>query len=177
MSQPKKLEIKGKYIVIGIVALVVIIGITAFLNMNGNQTGKDGMSFTVTQDEKQVATFSIEEIKKMPSVKFHEKIVSSDKGDTQGDYIGVPISYILNKADEQLLKKNDKFIFVAGDGFAAAAKGRELDKKENVILVYAMDGKNLEPFKDGGQGPMRLIIRSDTYGNRSVRFLSGVECK
>ena len=173
----KPLKIKGKYIVIGIILVGLIAGISIFLNLQNKTEDDKGYNFSVSKDEKILKTYSLDDIKKMEPVKAKAKINSTNKKSYEGTFTGVPIESLLNDTDESLLEDSENFIFIAGDGYSSAISKRDIEKKENVILAYAMDGKDLEHFSDGGQGPMRIVILSDQFGNRSTMWAVQVECK
>ena len=37
-----------------------------------------------------------------------------------------------------------------------------------VMIAYRKNGRLLEHYNDGGTGPMRLLVTTDSYGTRSV---------
>ena len=173
----KKRNIKRKYIIIAAVCLLALAVACAVLNSSAHDQSGNGYSLEITRNGEAVKTFSLDEIKKMKTVTVKKKIESTSHEDESGEYTGVPLEDILNKADGKLLSQCDTFITLAGDSFSSALSADDIAKKDNVIVVYEKDGKDLAPFTEGGAGPMRIIIQADDYGNRSTKYLIRIECR
>ena len=175
MEHRKKLNIKGKYILIATLLLIGVIGITGYFNISESRGDSD--SLIISKDGEDVKTFTLKEIREMPSATAHVKLISTEKGDEEGDFKGVDVKTLLQSVDPELLDECSKFIFVAGDGYSSALTAKEILKDKNVILAYEKDGENFTHFNEGGSGPLRVIITSDTYGNRSTKFVTRIECR
>lgn len=173
----KKLNIKGKYLVIGFIVLILVIGITAWMHISSQDKGSDGFSLSVARDGQVVKTFTLEEIKEMPSIEVYADLQSARHEKAEGNFKGVELRAVLKEADPSLEDECDTFICVAGDGYSSAISAKELKEKENAIVAYQQNGKDMEHFNEGGQGPMRLILAKDAYGNRSAKFLVRIECR
>lgn len=63
----------------------------------------------------------------------------------------------------------------AEDGYVGALSTKEVAADDAILLAYAKDGEGLGRMKDGGTGPLRLIITTDTYANRCVKYVIEVE--
>ena len=182
MDKPgkKKLKITSKQILIGVLLLLVIIGVTAYWNSLGREANPGGYSVTISKKGQELATFTLNDLKKMPGKTVYAKIRSAKYADEEGNFTGVPLKYLLNKTDPSLLKESKQVIFIAGDAYSSAATIKEITEKKGkgeILLVYEQDGKSLIPFSEGGSGPLRMLFPSDTYGTRSVKFLVKVECR
>lgn len=173
----RKLNIKGIHLVIGFIFLILIVGITAWIHVSGQESGNNGYSLSIARDGQVVKTFTLNEIKEMPSVEVYASLQSAQHDAAEGNYTGVELKAILDQADESLAKECGTFICVAGDGYSSAISAKELKQKENVIVAYRLNGADMDHFTEGGQGPMRLILAKDTYGNRSTKFLVRIECR
>lgn len=173
----KRLEIKGKHLIAGFLVLLLIVGITAWWNLSHSERGADGYSLTIARDGAVLKTFSIKEIKKLPEENVYAKLSSAQHDDAEGTFQGADLREVLNQTDPSLLEECGTFICTAGDGYSSALSAKELSKEKNVLVAYGKDKKIMEHFYEGGEGPMRLIIASDTYGNRSVKFLTKIECR
>lgn len=173
----KKRAIKMKHVTFAMVVLVMLIGVTGFLHANTKSGNTSGYELTISSEDKILRTFSLEEIKEMPSICVEKEILSANHEDESGNYKGVPLEYILNMTNKNLLTKYSKFITKAGDSYASALSVEDIEPGNNVVVVYEKDGKSLGHFKKGGKGPMRILIVSDTYGNRCTQYLIGVECR
>lgn len=178
MKQQKKLNIKGKYLVIGFILLILIAVAAAWCNFAQQGQQNDGFSLAVSRDGKVIKTFTLQELKKMPQKEVYADLQSAQHENAEGDFKGVELQTVLSRADTSLLKECDTFICVAGDGYSSALSGTEIMEEDSIILVaWEKDESSLEHFNEGGEGPMRLLIASDTFGNRSTKFLTRIECR
>ena len=157
--------------------LMVTAPLCAHFNAAGTDKHTDGYTLTISREGKTVDTFSFDEITEMKSVTFEKEILSAQHADEAGTYRGVPLEVVLDNADPEIMEKCTRFISRAGDSYSSAVSLEDLKESGNVFVVYEKDGKKLKPFTEGGSGPMRLIIRSDTYGNRCTKFLIGIDCR
>jgi hypothetical protein len=173
----KKRTISKKTIIIAAVCLLIIAVVCAVLNSSAHDGNETGCSLTITRNGETVKTFSLEEIKEMKSVTVKKSIESTSHDDESGSYTGVPLEDILDQADDKLLSQCGTFVTLAGDSFSSALSAEDIKKKDNVIVVYEKDGKDLVPFTKGGSGPMQIIVQSDDYGNRCTKYLIRVECQ
>lgn len=181
MGNRHKLKINNKAIVIVFTVLIVVISVAAYLNYSSSDNSGEGyqVAIAVKSDSgtsKVVKTYSLKEIKNMKTVDIYVKLLSSAKGDEEGTFTGVPVKTILDNTDKSIIKKHENYIFTAGDGYSAAATKKEIKEKNNAIVAFAKDGKNMEHFNEGGSGPMRVIFAKDTYGNRGTKFLIKITC-
>lgn len=177
MVQQKKLNINGKYLVIGFVVLILIIGAAMWYNLSHHGADDDGFSLSIARDGKVLKTFTLQDIKKMPGTEVYADLQSAKHDNAKGNFKGVEMRTLLNQADKSLAMECSTFICIAGDGYSSAVSSKELLKKKNVLIAYEKDGVPFTHFNDGGEGPMRTIIASDTYGNRSTKYLVRIECK
>ena len=164
-------------ILIIIAGLLIVVPVCAYLNAADAKDNTDGYMLTISREGKTVAAYSYDEIMAMKSVEMEKQILSSQHADESGTFRGVPLEEILNRADPKLLKECTKFISRAGDSYSSALSSEDIDVPDNVLVIYEKDGQKLKPFKKGGTGPMRLIINSDTYGNRCTKYLIGIDCR
>lgn len=177
MTERKKVAIKGKPLLIVLVLLLAVSGIAAGYNLSHSDRQSDGLSVSVAKDGKTIKTFSIEDIQKMPKTEIYADLQSASHDDAKGTFGGTALRTVIEQADKSLLKECSTFICIAGDGYSSAVSAEELEAEKNIILAYEKDGRALTPFREGGEGPMRMIIAKDTYGNRSVKYLTRIECK
>lgn len=166
-----------KPILIITIALLIAVPVFAYVNASNSEDSADGYSLTVSREGKIIDTYSFDEIMAMKSVDVKKEILSAKHADESGTFRGVPLEEILNHTDPEIMKECTKFISRAGDSYSSALSLEDLNETANVLVVYEKDGKKLKPFKEGGSGPMRLIIMSDTYGNRCTKYLIGIDCR
>ncbi len=181
MTSGKKYRITNRQIVLGIVIVLLLTAAAAlWYRASDGPTevkDRDGYSITITRDGETIKTYTLSQLKEMPAVTVHASLESSQQGHEEGDFKGVLLSSLLEQTDESLLEQCQTFVCTAGDGFASALTKGEVKKAKDLIVAYEKDGKALLPLNKGGGGPMRLVIASDTYGNRSTKFLVEIECR
>lgn len=170
-----KLELKNKGIIYTIVVLVVVVAILAFLNRPSGDL--QPATLTINQGGVALHTFTLGEIKAMPSVSFEKSIISSNHADERGVFTGVPLYDLIKAVDVNLLTGERRFITKAEDGFASVFSTWEVVETENIIIAYAKDGLSLGSYEEGGTGPLRIIIKGDAFGNRSTKYLNEIEVK
>jgi len=175
-------RISGRLMAVMGIIIIAAGGTAAYMHISANNdaaagTDEAGYSISIVKDGKTADKITLEEIKKMQPLNVKLTIRSSSRKDETSVYTGVQAKDILNQADPELLKKYSKFIFTAGDGYSAAFTAKEINRDQDVMLIYSRNGKSLEPYNDGGTGPMRLVVRSDTYGTRSVMYLTKIQCR
>jgi len=171
-----KVENKSKYMIPAFAVLCMIVGITAFMNANLQTGDSSGYFLTISRQGETVDVISMEEIMNMESISVETELQSAQYDDERGIYTGVVLTDILALTDADLLSDCTKFITRAGDSYSSALSLEDI-ADNNVLVVYKKDGKMLTPFEDGGAGPMRIMILSDTYGNRSTKYLIGIDCR
>jgi hypothetical protein len=170
-----KVELKNKVIIYIIVVLVGVAAILAFLNRPSYDS--HSAALTVSQDGMDLHTFTLEEVRALPSVSVKKSIVSSNHADESGVFTGVPLHNLIKAVDADLLTGERRFITRAEDGFASVFTTREVLEPDNIIIVYAKDGQSLDRYEEGGTGPLRIIIQGDAFGNRSTKYLKQIEIK
>ncbi|MGI6492551.1 MAG: molybdopterin-dependent oxidoreductase [Pelotomaculum sp.] len=170
-----KVELKSKVI---IYIIVVLVGMTAILALL-NRPSEDlhAAALTVSQDGADLHTFTLEEIKALPSVSVEKSIVSSNHADESGVFTGVPLHDLIKGVDANLLTGERRFITRAEDGYASVFTTREVLEPDNIIIVYDKDGQSLGSYEEGGTGPLRIVIQGDPFGNRSTKYLKQIEIK
>lgn len=171
---------KNKSIIIIVSVIVLfcaIIGITAYLNSQNVSNDTNENNIAISVNKKEVAIFSLEEMEKLSPNTISADLSSTGKDDVKGEFTGVPVYKLLNEADNTILDNYENIIFIAGDGYSSALSASEVKDDDSIILAYEMNGDKIKHFNDGGEGPLRLIVGSDTYGNRSTKFVTKIECK
>lgn len=68
-----------------------------------------------------------------------------------------------------------KVLAKAEDGFTVAYSLNEVKARDNIYIVYRIDGKEIPPKKDGGMGPLITVVRQDPYPKRAVKYLTELE--
>jgi|WetSurMetagenome_2_1015567.scaffolds.fasta_scaffold852972_1 hypothetical protein len=93
---------------------------------------------------------------------------SNPQENGQFGYTSVSLRGLVNKASPA---PNATSVTVIGsDGSSTLITGKELNEKEDSIgLSFGKDNKYLTPLKNGGEGPLRLIIATDNKTDRWIK--------
>lgn len=170
---------KNKSIIIIVIVIAVLcaaIGITAYFNAQNVDSDTDGQNITISVNKEEITTYSLDKLKQFSPKKIHAELSSSSKDDVSGEFTGVPVNKLLNEADKSILENCKNIIFIAGDGYSSALSASEIKDDDSIIMAYEMNGESIKHFNAGGEGPLRLIVGSDTYGNRSTKYIVKIEC-
>ncbi len=165
----RRLKISPKFIAVLAAVLIVIVAAAAW--MNRSDDAADGTTVTICMDGNAVAEYMLSQIMKMDSETQYVKLQSAKEGDEAGDFTGVMLDKLLKDAG---VGKYKTVIMSAGDGYSSAADGKETDR---VLIAYSRNGETLGYFTKGGTGPMRAVFCDDTYGNRSIKYLTKINCR
>ncbi len=160
-----------------VVAVLLALGLTVAVLAQLNKSGAvvETGELAVTRDGETLRTFTMSDVKALPSVTAKKTILSSSHADEEGDFTGVPLRRLLAEVTPTLLDDATQVITRAVDGYVSALGVDEVTGGDDVLVVYAKDGESLGTDKDGGTGPFRIVILSDTYGNRCTKWLNEIE--
>lgn len=164
---------KKKYIVIGVLLLVIAIVFLACLN-RPQDTAEPG-TIRITCQGELVKSLTLEELQALPKVEMEKTISSSNSPNETGVFSGVDLVEVLKAADPALIEDCTRVIAKANDGFVASYDKDEILRDGNILVVYAKDNKPLEGADAGGTGPLRIVVISDPFGNRCTKHLSELE--
>jgi hypothetical protein len=160
-----------------VVVLIALVAVLAALNRSQSGEQPSDGSLRLTTEESQLKAYSYDEICAFPSVDV-EKTISSSKGeDESGIFTGVPLELLLDDAEPNWRGQYSEFIFHTSDGFVASVFASDVEKIENVLVVFEKDGKPLEGPDKGGKGPLRILVADDPFGNRSAYLLTSIEAR
>ncbi|MCW3984017.1 MAG: molybdopterin-dependent oxidoreductase [Candidatus Bathyarchaeota archaeon] len=116
------------------------------------------------------------ELESFQAVTLHVTLTSSSRLKDNGDfnYTGVRLNDLLNLVEPY---ENATSIYIqASDGYGTTLSLQEA-RGENVIIAYLKDGQKLSLLKDGGEGPLRLIIGDDEFAQRWTRGVVVIEAR
>jgi DMSO/TMAO reductase YedYZ molybdopterin-dependent catalytic subunit len=119
-------------------------------------------------------TLTLTELEAFPSITIQVTLSSSSHQEDNGvfNYTGVPLNDLLRQAGTY---SDASSVFIqASDGYGATLTMQEA-LSQNTFIAYQKDGTSLSLLKDGGEGPLRLIIGSDTYAQKWVRGVVAIE--
>lgn len=169
----------NKTVVIILVFLIVIVGVTAYLNRGSIADKKEIIAktqITFLENGEEVKTFDLNYLQKQDEKTFKKELDTSETGPEMQTYTGVLLSEIIENAGIDLNDKS-QVIVKAIDGYTVALTAAEVRKDDNVYLVYKQDGEYLKGKSEGGTGPYRIVIRDDQFGQRWCKFVVEVNVK
>jgi len=170
---------KKNSIIIAITISALIIAAAALITINRNSMDlpPSDVALRLIAGGETVRDYTIEEIMELPAVEVDKDIVSASKDDESGTFKGVPLEVLLEDARKGILSEYKEFITRGEDGFVSSVYASDIEKGENVIIVYEKDGEAIKGRDDGGFGPLRVIIVDDDFGNRGTSYLKSIEAK
>lgn len=112
---------------------------------------------------------SLEEIKKMPSVK-RTMSIHSTSGTTNHSFRGTLLSNVIAAADPELLTKYEWVQPVGVDDYLSDISMEEVLAENCVYVMYEDNGKPLKT-KTGKDGAMRVVVLDDIFGQRFTNYL------
>lgn len=160
-----------------VVGALLALGLAAVVlaQLNKSEAVVAPGSLAVTRGGKTLRTFTMSDVKALPSVTAKKKILSSSHADEEGAFTGVPLHTLLAEVAPTLLDDATQVVTRAVDGYVSALGVDEVIGSDDVLVVYAKDGESLGTYRDGGTGPFRIVIVADTYGNRCTKWVNEIE--
>ena len=119
----------------------------------------------------------MDQVKDLRSVSQRKTILSSSHADEEATFTGVPLRVLLGEVDPTLLGTASMVVTRATDGYVSSLSVEEVSADDSVLLVYAKNGESLGTSADGETGPFRIVILSDTYGNRCTKWVNEIEIR
>jgi hypothetical protein len=164
-------------IIVIVIVFICLIAVIAVINRNGIAQPSGDHSLIVRSGEQTLKEYTVSDLKALPSVEIYKSISSGKHEDEQGNFKGVPLETLLSDAAPDWQGRYKEFIFSGSDGFTSSVFASDIEKGENVLVVYAKDGGDLKGPEEGGKGPLRIIVVDDPFGNRSAYLLTSIEVK
>ncbi|MBA5942116.1 MAG: molybdopterin-dependent oxidoreductase [Methanophagales archaeon] len=161
--------------------LVVIIGITAYLNLEGlaeKQELAEEARFMVTfGDGERNITFEMADIRELGEIEFTAILRGGGRPGREYTFTGVPLRNLLAEIDDVNLADVDMFVVRSVDGFTVAFTYAEIMAEDNVYIVYKRNGEPLGIRAERGTGPYRIVVRQDPFAMRWARYAVELELK
>jgi DMSO/TMAO reductase YedYZ molybdopterin-dependent catalytic subunit len=162
-----------KLVLVLVVALFVAL-IPLYVYTRPAQTGEGTLQIKGQVNNPSNTTFS--QLEAMASTTVQVTLSSSSRPSDNGvfNYKGVKLSELLTDAG---VASNATSVFVqASDGYGTSIPIQDA-MKQDTIIAYQKDDQPLSALKDGGEGPVRLIIGSDQFAQRWVRGVAAIEVR
>lgn len=116
---------------------------------------------------------SLEEIRKMPSVK-RTISIHSTTGTTKHSFRGTLLSNVLAAVDPNLFTTYKSVQPVGVDDYISNISMEEVLAENSVYIMYEDNGKPLKT-KTGKPGAMRVIVLDDVFGQRFTNYMIEID--
>ncbi len=153
------------------VFLAVVIGVFAFLNLQGKKPVEGVLE--IKAEELVIATLDIDDVKQLPAVK-KKVVINSTQGLSKHEFTCTPLAVVFNKIDPEIVNQYQKVITKGVDNYTSVVEMEEVLEEDNVYLVYEDQGSLLK-MKSGKEGAMQVIVLYDEFGQRFTNFLVELE--
>ncbi len=159
---------------IALTAIVIVVAITIpvyfYMRQNAGTEGSIQIKGAVSNPR----SFTYSQLKTFSPVTVQVTLTSSSNPADNGvfNYTGVPLKILLEQAQASA---NAISVYVqAADGYGTTISIEDA-MNQNTIIAYARDGSPLTDLKNGGEGPLRLIIGDDQYAQRWIKGVASIE--
>jgi DMSO/TMAO reductase YedYZ molybdopterin-dependent catalytic subunit len=158
-----------------IIAFVVLAIIEIPLYVIVHPTDSPKGYLQITGNVNNPLNMTISDIQAMPSVDLTARLTSSGSPQENGvfNYTGVTLWSLLEKAG--VSDDASSAYVLASDAYGAVITVKEMKDNPKIIIAYMEGGEMIKSQADGGWGPLRLIIGSDAYANRWVKWVVSIE--
>jgi DMSO/TMAO reductase YedYZ molybdopterin-dependent catalytic subunit len=166
----------SRHVAIVLVVIVALaIAVIALAQANRSHVKVSTGSIAVTYDGKTIKAFTMAQVQRLPSVRVRKTIHSSSHPTETGTFTGVLLRTLIDAADSALLHSATQIVTRGSDGFVSVLDPSEVSKGDHVLLAYAEDGRSLGTSRNGGTGPFRIIVVTDTWGNRDTKWVNEIQ--
>lgn len=169
----------SKFLIGIIVALIIIIAVTVFLNRD-NAAEKSLLNenavFIIIENGNEIASYNMEEIIGIGEQDFSANLKKNGQNPISLEYTGVLLKSIFAKAGVTLDGKS-VVIVTAADGYVVAIDIEKVMEDNNVFLAYKREGQIIGSRESGGDGPYQLIISKDQFSQYWCKYALSAEVK
>ncbi|MCL0073569.1 molybdopterin-dependent oxidoreductase [Dehalococcoidia bacterium] len=166
-------------IVAVLVVLVMIIGVTAYLQRGDLAERRELMekaTFVITFGEKEII-YEMADIRELGETEFAAILRGGGKPGREYTFTGVPLRNLIAGIGYADLENIDMFVVKSVDGFRVAFTYEEIMAEDNIYIVYKQNGEPLGTRAHGGTGPYRIVVRQDPFAMRWARYAVELELK
>lgn len=178
MTAKETYVLKNKYAIVILTSVVLLAAIAALWALNGaGLTGGVERSKTITfvVDGQEVANIDREFLLARESRTFPATIRSSGRMPQRVQYTGILLANLFKQLDIDI-SNSRQIVVKAIDGYVSTLTVEEL-QRGRVYIAFQMDGEDLKPRNEGGNGPYQLVILNDPYSQRWCKYVYQVELK
>lgn len=170
------MKAKDKIALVTIVFLGLAMAALGAVNSCAVEQKMEG-SLEVTVNGESKGILTAEELSAMKASTFKAIIRSSSEGKSEAEFTGVLVLEIVARVYPAIKDGYKAMIVKAEDGYQTVLSKEEVEQKDNAYICFLMDGAPIKPKVKKGQGPLRLIIRKDEFGQRWVKYVDRIEVK
>jgi len=168
----KQIKRNTKIVVIVMAALVVAVGVLAWLNHDNiaqKKTLQDSDTFLLSANGRQ-HTVTLDDLLSLCPREVTVNAKSSTTDYTKKRFTGVSLTSLLDHLGVDY-SEAESVHFTAIDGYTSAVSIKEALDRENCFIIFEEDGKPLGTKESGGSGPYRMILAKDEFSQRWCKFL------
>jgi len=161
-----------KLIITVITLLVVVIGITAFLNRDNvkeKTTLNNDAIFIAKYKGETIKQYTMEEIRALGEESFTAIKDTSSSEPVEHTYLGVPLIKVFEDAGVEV-SADDVIVNLAADGYAVALEAEKVLDAGNVFITYMIDDQPIGTREEGGSGPYQIIVSKDQFSQYWCKY-------
>ena len=150
---------------------VVRAGTPASTKNISEQTGAAEWTIEVTGNVNNPMNLTISQFEALPSLNTQATLRSSSNPQLDGtwNFTGIVLWSLLEKAG---ISGNASTIDVQGsDGYISYFTVQEVKQNSQILLAYEQNGAPIQTQAEGGNGPIWLVVGSDYYAIRWVKYV------
>jgi DMSO/TMAO reductase YedYZ molybdopterin-dependent catalytic subunit len=159
---------------IALIAIAIIVAITVPVYFYMRQSAGTEGSIQIKGAVSNPGNFTYSQLEAFSPVTVQVTLTSSSHAADNGvfNYTGVSLKVLLEQTQ---ISADAASVYVqAADGYGTTILIQDA-MNQNTIIAYAKDGSPLIDLKNGGEGPMRLIIGNDQYAQRWIKDVVSIE--
>lgn len=164
---------KQNKIIIAIISiLVVVIGMTAFLNKDNvkeKTTLNNDAIFIAKYKGEIIKQYTMAEIRALGEMSFTAIKDTSSSEPVEHTYLGVPLIKVFEDAGVEVFS-DDVIVNLAADGYAVALEAEKVLEAENVFITYMVDDQPIGTREEGGNGPYQIIVSKDQFSQYWCKY-------
>jgi DMSO/TMAO reductase YedYZ molybdopterin-dependent catalytic subunit len=163
---------KPSKLVIILFAALIIIEIPLYIIVHPIDSPKGYLQ--IKGNVNQQLNMTLNEITTIQSVNLTAQLTSSGNPQENGlfNYTGVPLWSLLEHAG---ISENATSVYVvASDAYGTVLKVKEVKDNPKIVIAYMEDGEMIKSQSEGGYGPLRLIVGTDAFANRWVKWVVSI---
>ena len=159
---------------IAVAAMIILVAAAIPLYYYTRPASNQPGTIEITGNVNKPMNITLSQIKSDNALTIRATLTSSGNPSENGvyNYTGVLLSTLLKQA--QAATNATSVYIQASDGYGETISMQDA-MNQSTLIAYAKDGSPLTPLKNGGEGPLRLIIGTDQYAQRWVKGVAAIK--